>query len=62
MATTIDAKINGTIIIKITLKKMLAGIFRYDERELSVLSSNPTPTSSPKTNPTANPNSKEITT
>jgi hypothetical protein len=40
---------------------MLAGIARYDVRESKVSSSRPTP-SSPKTNPTASPMSKEITT
>ena len=62
IATTIEVKINGTIIIKIILKNMLAGIERYDDRESKVLSSRPTPTSSPKTNPTANPMINEITT
>ena len=41
---------------------MLAGILRYDDTESKVSSSRPTPTSSPKINPTDSPMTKEITT
>ena len=41
---------------------MLAGILRYDVTKSRLSSSTPTPTSSPKTNPTDTPIIRDITT